>query len=142
MISNVTRIVDIAKAAKDAGTDAVTCINTVLGMAVDWRRRKPLIGNAVGGNLAGRDQTDYASLRLPSSESVGVPVIGVGGIATIDDCMEFLIAGASAIQAGTATYYDPHASVNTIGHYQTRFAHSVQRRLPTSSAVYKSRNSF
>lgn len=111
---NVTRIVDIAHAAKEAGTDAVTCINTVLGMAVDWRRRKPLLGNTVGGLSGPAIKPIALRCVYQVASQVGVPVIGVGGIATLDDCMEFLVAGASAIQIGTANYYDPLASVRII----------------------------
>lgn len=111
---NVTRIVDIAGAARDAGTDAVTCINTVLGMAVDWKKRKPLLGNVVGG-LSGPAIKPIALRCVHQvATQVGVPVIGVGGIANIDDCMEFLVAGASAIQIGTANYYDPFSSIRIL----------------------------
>ncbi len=112
---NVTSIVDIAKAARDGGIDAVSCVNTFLGLAVDWRRRKPILGNGVGGlsgpaikPLALRCVWQVAS-RVP-----GLPVIAVGGIATIDDAMEFLVAGASAVQVGTANFYDPGASARLV----------------------------
>lgn len=111
---NVTRIVDIAAAAKEAGTDAVTCINTVLGMAVDWRKKKPLLGNVVGGLSGPAIKPIALRCVYQVASQVGVPVIGVGGIATIDDCMEFLVAGASAVQIGTANYYDPLASIRII----------------------------
>ena len=109
---NVTSIVEIAKAVQDGGIDAVSCVNTFLGMAVNWRKRRPTLGNGVGGlsgpaikPLALRCVWQVAS-RVP-----GLPVIAVGGIATIDDVMEFLVAGASAVQIGTANFYDPTASV-------------------------------
>ena len=111
---NVTRIVDIARAAKDAGTDAVTCINTVLGMAVDWRKRKPMLANVVGGLSGPAIKPIALRCVYQVASQVGVPVIGVGGIATVDDMMEFLVAGASAIQIGTANYYDPMVSMNLI----------------------------
>jgi len=111
---NVTRIVDVAKAAQDAGTDAVTCINTVLGMAIDWRKRKPLLGNVVGGLSGPAIKPIALRCVYQVASQVGVPVIGVGGIANLDDCMEFLVAGASAIQIGTANYYDPLASIKMI----------------------------
>ena len=111
---NVTRIVDIARAAKEAGTDAVTCINTVLGMAVDWRKQKPMLSNIVGGLSGPAIKPIALRCVYQVAKQVGVPVIGVGGIANIDDCMEFLIAGASAIQIGTANYYDPMASIKII----------------------------
>lgn len=111
---NVTRIVDIARAAKDAGTDAVTCINTVLGMAVDWRKRKPMLANVVGGLSGPAIKPIALRCVYQVASQVGVPVIGVGGIATVDDMMEFLVAGASAIQIGTANYYDPMVSMKLI----------------------------
>jgi dihydroorotate dehydrogenase (NAD+) catalytic subunit len=110
----VTRIVDIARAAKEAGTDAVTCINTVLGMAVDWRKQKPMLSNIVGGLSGPAIKPIALRCVYQVATQVGVPVIGVGGIADIDDCMEFLIAGASAIQIGTANYYDPLASIKIL----------------------------
>ncbi len=111
---NVTHIVDIARAAKDAGTDAVTCINTVLGMAVDWRKRKPLLANVVGGLSGPAIKPIALRCVYQVASQVGVPVIGVGGIANLDDMMEFLIAGASAVQIGTANYYDPLVSLKLI----------------------------
>jgi dihydroorotate dehydrogenase (NAD+) catalytic subunit len=111
---NVTKIVDIARAAKDAGTDAVTCINTVLGMAIDWRRKKPMLGNVVGGLSGPAIKPIALRCVYQVATQVDIPVIGVGGIATIDDCMEFLVAGASAIQIGTANYYDPLVSIRII----------------------------
>jgi dihydroorotate dehydrogenase (NAD+) catalytic subunit len=111
---NVTRIVDIAKAARDAGTDAVSCINTVLGMAIDWRKQKPLLGNIVGGLSGPAIKPIALRCVYQVASQAGVPVIGVGGIANLDDCMEFLIAGASAIQVGTANYYDPLASIKIL----------------------------
>lgn len=111
---NVTRIVDIAKAAKEGGTDAVSCINTVLGMAVDWRKSRPLLANNVGG-LSGPAIKPIALRCVHQVASqVDVPIIGVGGIANLDDCMEFMVTGASAIQVGTANYYDPLASIRIL----------------------------
>src|SRR5262245_9114272 len=112
---NVTDIVPIARAAADAGADAVVLVNTFVGMAVDWRRRRPILGNVTGG-LSGPAIKPLA-LRLVwrVSRSVPVPVIGIGGIATADDVMEFLVAGASAVQLGTVNFYDPTASERVIG---------------------------
>jgi dihydroorotate dehydrogenase (NAD+) catalytic subunit len=108
---NVTDVVPVAKAAADAGADALTLVNTFVGMAVDWRRRRPVLGNVTGG-LSGPAIKPLA-LRLVwrVARSVPVPVVGVGGIATLDDVMEFLVAGASAVQLGTVNFYDPTASV-------------------------------
>jgi dihydroorotate dehydrogenase (NAD+) catalytic subunit len=108
---NVTDIVRIAAAAAEGGADAVSLINTVKGMAVDWRRRRPILAYDVGG-LSGPAIKPIA-LRMVwevCRALPALPVIGIGGIATADDALEFLVAGASAIQVGTATFYDPTAS--------------------------------
>ena len=111
---NVTRIVEIAQGASDGGADAISLINTVLGMAIDWRRRRPMLGNVVGG-LSGPAIKPIA-LRCvwQVAQAVKTPLIGIGGIAAIDDVMEFLVAGASAVQVGTANYYDPTVSTRLI----------------------------
>src|SRR5438128_145361 len=111
---NVTDIVAVAKAAADGGADAVSLVNTFLGMAVDWRRRRPILGNVTGG-LSGPAIKPLA-LRIVwhVARNVKVPVIGIGGIGTVDDVMEFLVAGASAVQLGTVNYYDPTASVRIV----------------------------
>lgn len=111
---NVTSIATIAKAAEQGGTDAVTCINTVLGMAIDWRRRKPMLANVVGG-LSGPAIKPIALRCVHQvARSTGLPIVGVGGIATIDDVMEFLVAGATAVQVGTANYYNPQISIQLV----------------------------
>lgn len=111
---NVTDIVAIARAAAEGGADAVSAVNTYLGMAVDWRKRRPRLGNVTGGlsgpaikPLALRAVWAIARARI-------IPVIGVGGIATLDDVMEFLVAGASAVQIGTAHFYDPSVTVRLV----------------------------
>ena len=111
---NVTDIVPIARAAAEGGADAVSLVNTFVGMAIDWRRRRPVLGNITGG-LSGPAIKPLA-LRLVwrVASHVRIPVIGVGGIATVDDVMEFLIAGASAVQLGTVNFYDPTASVRIV----------------------------
>jgi dihydroorotate dehydrogenase (NAD+) catalytic subunit len=108
---NVTDIVAIAAAAAEAGADAVSLVNTFRGMAVDWRARRPILANDVGG-LSGPAIKPMA-LRMVwdvARACPGVPIIGIGGIASADDALEFLVAGASAIQVGTATFYDPTAA--------------------------------
>ncbi|HYH64838.1 MAG TPA: dihydroorotate dehydrogenase [Urbifossiella sp.] len=107
---NVTDITLIAKAAADGGADAVTAVNTFVGMAVDWKRRKPILANVTGG-LSGPAIKPLALRAVWRVAKLGaIPVVAVGGIATIDDVMEFLVAGASAVQVGTANFYDPGAS--------------------------------
>jgi dihydroorotate dehydrogenase (NAD+) catalytic subunit len=107
---NVTNIVAIARAAQEGGADAVTLINTCQGMAVDWRRRRPLLGNVVGG-LSGPAIKPIA-LRCVHQvrRAVDIPIVGVGGIMSIDDCMEFFVTGASAVQVGTASFAEPVVS--------------------------------
>src|SRR5205807_4218902 len=107
---NVTNIVPIAQAAVEGGADAVALVNTFVGMAIDWRRRRAVLGNTTGG-LSGPAIKPLA-LRLvwQVARNVRVPIVGVGGISTIDDVMEFLVAGASAVQIGTASLFDPTVS--------------------------------
>jgi dihydroorotate dehydrogenase (NAD+) catalytic subunit len=111
---NVTDIAVIARAAADAGADAVSLVNTFVGMAIDWRRRRPILGNRTGG-LSGPAIKPLA-LRMVwhVAQKVKVPIIGIGGIATLDDVMEFLVAGASAVQLGTVNFYDPTASARIV----------------------------
>lgn len=111
---NVTDIRGIAKAAEQGGADAVSLINTLLGMAVDWRRRRPMLGNVMGG-LSGPAIKPIALRAVYQvATAVRVPVVGIGGIATLDDTMEFLVAGASAVQIGTANFYDPTVSIRIL----------------------------
>ena len=111
---NVTRIADIARGATDGGADGVGLINTVLGMAVDWRRRRPMLGNGMGG-LSGPAIKPVALRCVHQvAAAVDVAILGIGGIATIDDVMEFIVAGASAVQIGTANYYDPTVSTRLV----------------------------
>jgi dihydroorotate dehydrogenase (NAD+) catalytic subunit len=108
---NVTDIVPIAAAAAEAGADAVSLINTIRGMAVNWRHRRPILAYDVGG-LSGPAIKPIA-LRIVwevARALPALPIIGIGGIATADDALEFLVAGASAVQVGTATFYSPTAS--------------------------------
>jgi dihydroorotate dehydrogenase (NAD+) catalytic subunit len=112
---NVTDITLIAQAAAGAGADAVSLVNTFIGMAIDWRRRRPVLGNGTGG-LSGPAIKPLA-LRMvwQVAQRVAVPVIGIGGIASIDDAMEFLVAGASAVQLGTVNFYDPTVAQRIVG---------------------------
>ena len=111
---NVANIASIAKAAEQGGADAVSCINTVLGMAIDWRKRKPLLANVVGGLSGPAIKPIALRCVYQVARAVKIPVVGIGGISNIDDVMEFLVAGASAIQIGTANYYDPTLSVRLV----------------------------
>ena len=107
---NVTNIADIALAAEAAGADSVSLINTLLGMAIDAETRKPVLSMVTGG-LSGACVKPVA-LRMvwQVSKAVRIPVIGLGGISSATDAIEFLLAGASAIQIGTANFIDPAIS--------------------------------
>jgi len=111
---NVTDICAIARAAEDGGADAISAINTLLGMAVDWRRRRPLLGNVMGGLSGPAIKPIALRCVYQIARVVKTPVIGIGGIATIDDVMEFLIAGATAVQIGTANFYNPQATTQIL----------------------------
>ena len=111
---NVTRIADIAAGAADGGADAVSLINTVLGMAIDWRRRKPVLGNVMGGLSGPAIKPIALRCVYQVARAVRIPLVGIGGIATIDDVLEFLVAGASAVQIGTANYYDPTVTMKLL----------------------------
>lgn len=111
---NVTDVVPIARAAMGSGADMLSLVNTFVGMAIDWRCRRPVLGNVVGG-LSGPAIKPLA-LRLvwEVARHVRAPVIGIGGIRSIDDVMEFLIAGAAAVQVGTANFFDPTVSMRLV----------------------------
>jgi len=119
---NVTDIRPIAVAAQEAGADAVSAINTFVGMAIDWRTRAPLLGRGLGG-LSGPAIKPLA-LRIvwQLSKVVTIPIVGIGGVATADDAMEFLVAGASAVQVGTANYINPRAAIEVLDGLPERFA--------------------
>ncbi|OGQ97485.1 MAG: dihydroorotate dehydrogenase B catalytic subunit [Deltaproteobacteria bacterium RIFOXYD12_FULL_57_12] len=111
---NVTEITEIALAVEAGGADAVSLINTLLGMAIDIRTRRPRLANIVGG-LSGPAVKPVA-LRMvwQVARAVRIPVVGIGGIATAEDAIEFLLAGATAVQVGTANFVNPRATEEII----------------------------
>jgi dihydroorotate dehydrogenase (NAD+) catalytic subunit len=111
---NVTDITVIARAVEEAGADAISCINTITGMAIDVKTRKPKIANRTGG-LSGPGIRPVA-VRMTHQvvQAVKIPVIGIGGIMCAEDALEFLIVGARAVQVGTANFIDPQAMLNVI----------------------------
>lgn len=111
---NVTDITSMAQAVEDAGADAVSLINTLIGMAIDVQTRRPKLANVIGG-LSGPAIKPIA-LRMvwQVAQSVSIPVIGIGGISTTDDALEFLLAGATAIQVGTANFSQPQSTERII----------------------------
>lgn len=124
---NVSDIAEIAQAAVAGGTDIISLINTVLGMSVDWRSGKPGLGTIIGG-LSGPAIKPVA-LRMVWEvvRSVNVPVIGIGGITSVDDVLDFLCVGASAVQVGTTHYRKPDAIPRLAGELRERLA-EVGRR--------------
>ncbi len=111
---NVTSITEMAKAVVDGGADSISLINTLLGMAIDAESRKPVLSTITGG-LSGPAIKPVA-LRMvwQVSKAVKVPVVGLGGIMNASDAIEFLLAGASAVQVGTANFIDPRVTVKII----------------------------
>jgi dihydroorotate dehydrogenase (NAD+) catalytic subunit len=108
---NVTHISEFARAAQDAGADAVSVINTLIGMAIDVSTRKPLLATTTGG-LSGPAIKPVALAKVyEASRAVRIPVIGIGGIMNATDALEFLIAGAPLVQVGTANFIDPAAGM-------------------------------
>ena len=108
---NVTRIEDIAQAAESGGADAVSAINTVVGMAIDLKTRKPKLNTTFGG-LSGPAIKPIAIANvLKVFKAVNIPIIGIGGIATAKDVVEFLLAGATMVQIGTMNYQNPNLGV-------------------------------
>jgi dihydroorotate dehydrogenase (NAD+) catalytic subunit len=117
---NVTDITEIARAVEEAGADAVSLINTVLGMAIDIESGRPKLANIFGG-LSGPAVKPIA-LRMvwQVAASVSIPVIGIGGITTPEDAIEFMLAGACAVQVGTTNFINPKATeeiIQGIGSY-------------------------
>jgi dihydroorotate dehydrogenase (NAD+) catalytic subunit len=104
---NVTDVASIAKAAEDAGADAVSLVNTFLAMAIDVETRRPKLSNIVGGLSGPAIRPIAVRMVYECRRAVKIPVIGMGGIATAVDALEFIIAGATAVQVGTANFVDP-----------------------------------
>lgn len=104
---NVTDIVEIARHAEDAGADAISLINALLGMAVDVRTRRPRLGNITGGLTGPCIKPVALRMVWEVSRAVSVPVIGIGGITTATDALEFMLVGATAVQVGTGSFKDP-----------------------------------
>jgi len=111
---NVTDITVIAKAAEAAGADALSLINTITGMAIDIRTRKPMLANITGGLSGPAIKPVAVRMVWQTANSVSIPIIGLGGITCAEDAIEFIIAGATAVQIGTANFPDPKAPLRII----------------------------
>jgi dihydroorotate dehydrogenase (NAD+) catalytic subunit len=111
---NVTDIAEIAVAVEEAGADCISMINTLVGMTIDPRSRRPVLANVTGG-LSGPAIRPLA-LRLVYSvaQAVRIPIVGIGGITCTDDALQFLLAGASAVQIGTANFVEPGTAIGII----------------------------
>jgi dihydroorotate dehydrogenase (NAD+) catalytic subunit len=111
---NVTHISEFARAVEEAGADAISVINTVIGMAVDIKTRKPRLSTVTGG-LSGPAIKPIALAKVyEAAQAVRIPVFGIGGISTVEDAVEFLLVGASAVQIGTMNFVDPSISVKIV----------------------------
>ena len=108
---NVAKIEPLAKAAEEAGADAISLVNTFISLAVDARARRPRIGNNFGGLSGPAIKPIALRLVCEAARAVKIPVVGLGGIATGEDAAEFLVAGATAVEVGTATFWDPQSPV-------------------------------
>ena len=104
---NVTDITEIARAAESAGADSVSLINTLLGMAIDAERRRPILSTVTGGMSGPAVKPIALRMVWQVAKAVQIPVVGLGGITNATDAIEFLLAGASAIEVGTANFMDP-----------------------------------
>ena len=111
---NVTDIAEIARAVEGAGADSVSLINTLLGMAIDAEKRKPILSTVTGGMSGAAVKPIALRMVWQVAKAVKIPVIGLGGIMNWRDAVEFLLAGASAVQIGTANFIDPAVTVKVV----------------------------
>jgi dihydroorotate dehydrogenase (NAD+) catalytic subunit len=115
---NVTDIAQMARAAEEAGADALSLVNTVVGLAVNARARRPRLGAGFGGLSGPAIKPIALRMVYQASQAVKIPVVGLGGIAVGEDVAEFLICGAVAVQVGTATFWDPRRPQELVGEFQ------------------------
>lgn len=111
---NVTDITEIARAAEAAGADALSLINTLLGMAIDARRRKPQLARVVGGFSGPAIKPVALRMVWQCHQAVDIPLLGMGGVSDGTDAVEFMLAGATAVAVGTANFVNPHATIDVI----------------------------
>ncbi len=115
---NITDITEMARAAKDGGADALSLINTLTGMKIDVHRRTFAVANKTGGLSGPAIRPVAVRMVYQTASAVDLPIIGMGGIMTAEDALEFILAGATAVSVGTANFHDPCATVKVIGGIQ------------------------
>ena len=111
---NVTDIASIAKAVEDAGADGVSLINTLLGMKIDIDKRRPVLANNTGGLSGPAIKPVAVRMVYQVAQAVNIPILGMGGIVSGEDAIEFMLAGATAVSIGAGNFIDPYTSVKTI----------------------------
>ncbi|MCC6094777.1 MAG: dihydroorotate dehydrogenase, partial [Eubacterium sp.] len=111
---NVTDIAEMARAVEAGGADAVSLINTLTGMKIDVNRRRFVLANRTGGMSGPAVKPVAVRMVYEVAHAISLPVIGMGGISTAEDALEFILAGATAVSVGTASFYNPHATLDVI----------------------------
>jgi dihydroorotate dehydrogenase (NAD+) catalytic subunit len=125
---NVTSMAQMARVAQEAGADAISLVNTFVAMAIDTETRKPRIANVIAGLSGPAIKPIALRMVYDASKAVKIPILGIGGISTAADIIEFLLAGATAVQIGTASYWDPRATEKIVEELGTWCAeHQVER---------------
>jgi dihydroorotate dehydrogenase (NAD+) catalytic subunit len=133
---NVTDVASFALAAEDGGADAISLVNTFLAMAIDVETRRPKLTNIVGGLSGPAIRPIAVRMVYECRQAVKLPIIGMGGIATAEDVLEFMLAGATAVQVGTANFVDPFIwtkLLDDLRSYMQR--HSLQRLADLTGAI-------
>lgn len=129
---NVTDITVIARAVEDGGADGVSLINTLIGMAIDLKSKRPILANVIGGLSGPAIKPVALRMVYQVAQAISLPIIGIGGIETAQDALEFMLAGATAVQIGTANFTNPQASeevVDGIG------AYALAEQLPSIRSI-------
>lgn len=135
---NVTDITEMALAVEEAGADAISLINTLLGMSIDLKKRKPVLGNIMGGLSGPAVKPVAVRMVWQVSQQVKVPVIGLGGIVTADDALEFILAGASAVAIGTGQFINPRCCLDVLAGLEAYCReHQVERISDLSGIAWK-----
>lgn len=135
---NVTDIVAMAKAVEDAGADAISMINTLVGMSIDLNKRRPLIANGVGGLSGPAVKPVAVRMTYQVAQAINIPIIGMGGIMDGEDAIEFIMAGASAVAIGTANFINPYACPEIIDGIRTYCANNgIERVRDLQGAAWK-----